>query len=195
MPFVGVLDEAANICRVRNLDSYYSHYGSRGIILLTILQSWAQGEEVWGKIGMTKLWSAATITVYGGGVDDATFLGQLSDLVGSYEHQTRSRSTGRSGTTRSTQITQRPILTVDQLRGMRGRALLLASGTPPLLIKPCPWFTTASHAQVREAEAVPSRAPTRGPVINPHATSHAGSLGLPVAEAPRSTSIGTGQIR
>ena len=39
-PLVAVLDEAANICRFRNLDSYYSHFGSRGIVILTILQDW-----------------------------------------------------------------------------------------------------------------------------------------------------------
>ncbi len=160
VPFVGVLDEAANICRVRNLDSFYSHYGSRGIILLTVLQSWAQGEEVWGRVGMTKLWSAANTKIYGGGNDDATFLRQISDLVGSYEHTTASRSTGRGGTTRSTQTNQRPILTVDQLRGMRGRALVLASGTPPLLIQPQPWFRTDLKKKVRsaQADAVASRA-------------------------------------
>lgn len=32
-PLLGVLDEAANVCRWRNLPDLYSHYGSRGIIL------------------------------------------------------------------------------------------------------------------------------------------------------------------
>ncbi len=59
VPFVGVLDEAANICRIRHLDAYYSHFGSRGIVLLTVLQSWAQGAEAWGTHGMEKLWSSA----------------------------------------------------------------------------------------------------------------------------------------
>src|SRR5260221_111818 len=68
--FVAVLDEPANICRIRDLDSLYSHYGSRGIVLVTILQNWAQGEAAWGAHGMEKLWSAANIRLYGGGVDD-----------------------------------------------------------------------------------------------------------------------------
>ena len=53
---VGVLDEAANVCRWRELPNLYSHYGSRGIVLMTILQSWSQGVEVWGRDGMRKLW-------------------------------------------------------------------------------------------------------------------------------------------
>ena len=43
----------------------YSHYGSRGICMMTILQSWSQGVEVWGRDGMRKLWSAANVKVYG----------------------------------------------------------------------------------------------------------------------------------
>lgn len=39
LPLVAVLDEAANVCRWRDLPDLYSHYGSRGIVLLTILQS------------------------------------------------------------------------------------------------------------------------------------------------------------
>ncbi|WP_374754618.1 TraM recognition domain-containing protein [Arthrobacter sp. AFG20] len=40
---IGVLDEAANVCRWRELPNIYSHYGSRGIVLMTIPQSWSQG--------------------------------------------------------------------------------------------------------------------------------------------------------
>ena len=51
---MGVLDEAANVCRWRELPNLCSHYGSRGI-LMTLLQSWTQGVEVWGRDGMRKL--------------------------------------------------------------------------------------------------------------------------------------------
>ncbi|WP_291800952.1 TraM recognition domain-containing protein [Cellulomonas sp.] len=45
MPLVVVLDEAANVCRWSELPNLHSHYGSRGICGLTILQSWSQGVE------------------------------------------------------------------------------------------------------------------------------------------------------
>ncbi|RYZ29220.1 MAG: conjugal transfer protein, partial [Propionibacteriaceae bacterium] len=54
-PMLAVLDEAANVCRWRELPNLYSHYGSRGIVLMTILQSWSQGVGVWGEAGMNKL--------------------------------------------------------------------------------------------------------------------------------------------
>ena len=109
MPLVGVLDEAANVCRWRELPNLYSHYGSRGIVLMTILQSWSQGVEVWGADGMRKLWSASNVKVYGGGVSEAAFLEDLSRTIGDYDRassaaarrcSTRSRPTGPRRTPR-----------------------------------------------------------------------------------------------
>ena len=101
MPLVVVLDEAANVCRWPELPNLYSHYGSRGIVLMTFLQSWSQGVDVWGRDGMRKLWSAATVKVYGGGVADADFLEDLSRLIGDYDepHVHRSRTPAGRTTT------------------------------------------------------------------------------------------------
>ena len=159
VPFVGVLDEAANICRIRHLDAYYSHFGSRGIILLTILQSWAQGAEAWGDKGIEKLWSSANARIYGGGVDDPAFLRRLSDLIGTAErlHRTASIGHGRRTITRTTQ--DKPILTPAELRELpQGRAVVFASGTPAVLTHPIPWWegphaTTIQTALAQTGEA------------------------------------------
>ncbi|MGK5557794.1 type IV secretory system conjugative DNA transfer family protein [Actinomadura kijaniata] len=144
IPMVGVLDEAANVCRWKDLPDLYSHYGSRGIPLLTILQSWAQGVEVWGEHGIAKLWSAANIRVYGGGVSDSKFLGDLVAYVGEFEPVTYSTTvqSGRGAHSRSTSASTRPekILDVADLFAMpRGRALVLPSGAPPVLVRTLPW--------------------------------------------------------
>uniref|UniRef100_UPI001EF649C2 type IV secretory system conjugative DNA transfer family protein n=1 Tax=Frankia sp. Cj3 TaxID=2880976 RepID=UPI001EF649C2 len=60
-----MLDEAANICKIADLPRLYSHLGSRGLVTITILQSYRQGVGVWGEQGMDALWSAATITFVG----------------------------------------------------------------------------------------------------------------------------------
>jgi type IV secretory pathway TraG/TraD family ATPase VirD4 len=84
-PLVVVLDEAANVCRIGDLPELYSHFGSRGIIPITILQSYRQGEVVWGRDGMDALWSAATIKLVGAGIDDARFAEDLSRLIGEHD--------------------------------------------------------------------------------------------------------------
>jgi type IV secretory pathway TraG/TraD family ATPase VirD4 len=148
-PLVGVLDEAANVCRWRDLPDLYSHYGSRGIVLMTILQSWSQGEEVWGRAGMNKLWSASNVAIYAGGVKEEEFLERLSRLIGSYDKETRSVSrrsgsggawsTGSAQTSR--QLTRERILEVDDLGALpKGRAVVLSSGNRPTLVKTIPWM-------------------------------------------------------
>lgn len=151
VPMVGVLDEAANVCRWRDLPDLYSHYGSRGIVLMTILQSWSQGVEVWGEAGMKKLWSASNIAVYGGGVKEKAFLDEMSTLIGSYDKQTRSVSTGKGHRTVSEQLTREQIMDVSDLAALpKGRAVVFASGSRPTLIATQPWMT-GKHADAVKA--------------------------------------------
>lgn len=153
-PLIGVLDEAANVCRWRELPNLYSHYGSRGIVLMTILQSWSQGVEVWGESGMKKLWSAANIKVYGGGVSEAAFLEDLSRMIGDYDRLSSSTSYGRGQRTVSQQLHRERILDVADLAALpKGRAVVLASGSRPTLIRTQPWMTGPHAAQVRASIA------------------------------------------
>lgn len=153
-PLLGVLDEAANVCRWRNLPDLYSHYGSRGIVLITILQSWSQGVDVWGESGMRKLWSAANIKVYGGGVSEAAFLDELSKLVGDHDRVLSSLSYGRGHRSVSKQLHRERILDVADLAGLpRGRALVLASGSRPTLIKTRSWMHGPHAPRIRASVA------------------------------------------
>ena len=150
-PMVCVLDEAANVCRWRELPNLYSHYGSRGIVIMTILQSWSQGVEVWGESGMKKLWSAANMKVYGGGVSEASFLEDLSRTIGDYDRLSSSTSYGRGQRTVSQQLHRERILYVADLAALpRGRAVVLASGNRPTLIRTQPWYT-GPHADAVKA--------------------------------------------
>ncbi len=150
VPLLCVLDEAANVCRWKDLPDLYSHFGSRGIVLMTMLQSWAQGVSVWGDDGMTKLWSSASIRVYGGGEVDPRFLDTLSQLIGDYEARTTSVNVqrGRAGsrsTTTSTRVER--ILDVSDLAALpMGRAVVFASGSRPILVQTEPWYA-GPHAQ------------------------------------------------
>ncbi|MDF1480338.1 TraM recognition domain-containing protein [Leifsonia sp. H3M29-4] len=153
-PMLLVLDEAANICRWNNLPDLYSHYGSRGISIITILQSWSQGVEVWGRDGMQKLWTAANAKLYLGGVDEEQFLAALSQLVGEFEVSARSTSRSSQGVTNSFQARRERILDVSDLRAMpRGRALLLYSGTPAILVRTVPWMNGPHAGAIRAAIA------------------------------------------
>ena len=160
VPLVAVLDEAANVCRWHNLPDLYSHYGSRGIVIMTILQSWSQGVDVWGRDGMRKLWSAANVKVYGGGVSETEFLGELSQLIGETDTDTVSTSRSRGARTTSRSLRRERILDVSYLGAMpRFRAVLFASGAPPVLVRTLPWMDSPAAPAIRASIAAhdPSR--------------------------------------
>ncbi len=158
VPLVGVLDEAANICRWRQLPDLYSHYGSRGIPLLTLLQSWSQGAQVWGQTGMRKLWGASNVRVYGGGAAEEEFLSDLEKLIGEYNRlvasPSRQRAPGGGSTSTSWQLTPTPILTVADLAALpRDRIIVMPSGAPPVLAERVYWWNTRQAAEIRESIA------------------------------------------
>jgi type IV secretory pathway TraG/TraD family ATPase VirD4 len=142
VPLVAVLDEAANVCRWGALPDLYSHYGSRGVCLHTILQSWPQGVEVWGKEGLSKLWNAANLRIYGGGSADPEFLESLTKIIGDFDLLTRTASSGgKMGSSRQLSSRREKILDVADLAAMpRGRLIVIPSLGKPALAKPQPWF-------------------------------------------------------
>ncbi|WP_104135171.1 type IV secretory system conjugative DNA transfer family protein [Cryobacterium sp. Y62] len=136
VPLLGVLDEAANVCRWHGLPDLYSHYGSRGIVLMTILQSWSQG------------------------VKEPEFLNELSQMVGDYDKHTTSTSVGRGNRSTSHQVQRERTLDVADLGALpRGRAVVFASGAPATLIETVPWMRGPQADAVRASIAAhdPSR--------------------------------------
>lgn len=154
VPMLGVLDEAANVCRWHDLPDLYSHYGSRGIVLMTILQSWSQGVQVWGRDGMRKLWSASNVAVYGGGVKEPEFLNELSQMIGDYDRRTTSTSLSRGTRSTSHGVQRERTLDVADLGALpRGRAVVFASGAPATLVETVPWMNGPHAAALRASIA------------------------------------------
>lgn len=159
-PMLFILDEVANVVRFRDLPDLYSHYGSRGMPILSFLQSWSQGVEVWGETGMTKLWSASNVAIYGGGARDDTFTTSLSNMIGTYDVQKWSTSRSRTGSTRSQSWTKEPILTVSELVALpRHRAIVLSSGNEATLIRTVPWMN-GPHADAIKASTAANQPPS-----------------------------------
>lgn len=168
-PLLGILDEAANVCRWKALPDQYSHYGSRGIILMTILQSWSQGVEVWSLEGMRKLWSASNVKIYGGGVSEVAYLDELSRLIGQYSYINVSRSHSKHGSSSSRQENKDEILSVADLTALpRFRAILLASGAPATMIETIPWMNGPHAQKVKESLAAPKQQPQEPVTVPAH---------------------------
>ncbi|MGW0996655.1 type IV secretory system conjugative DNA transfer family protein [Streptomyces sp. NPDC002523] len=163
-PMTAVLDEAANVCRISDLPDLYSHLGSRGVNIVTLLQSYRQGVRVWGEPGMDALWGAATIKLLGAGLDDADFVEKVSRLVGEHDVSTVSYSKSKDGRSRSTSYRLERILPADRIRALpKGTALLLATGIRPALIRLRPWYAEPGADRIQaaaqaEVKAITARA-------------------------------------
>lgn len=139
-PLMAVLDEAANVCRWKDLPDVYSHYGSRGIIISSFFQSWSQGVEAYGENGMQKLWSAANIRAIGKGLSEKEFLPFASSLIGDHDVVKRSSSAQKNGRSVTTSVQRERIFETSDLAALPdARAILMASGMPAALIKLTHW--------------------------------------------------------
>jgi type IV secretory pathway TraG/TraD family ATPase VirD4 len=154
-PLLAVLDEAANICKISDLPQLYSHFGSRGILPIAILQSYPQGAAVWGEHGMNALWSAATIKLIGAGIDDPKLAEDLSRLAGEHDVPVGSMTRDGSGLASWQTSTRRQrILEAADIRALpKGTALLLATGLPVAMIDLQPWYTGPDAAAITVAAA------------------------------------------
>ena len=162
-PVRAVLDEAANICPIRNLPDLYSYFGSMSIQVTSFLQSYQQGVAIWGRSGMDKLWSAATIKLIGAGVHDPEFCEHVSRLIGDHDVPTYSDQRGRGGGSSSVSTRRDRILSAADVAALpKTKAVLISSGRKPGLIDLMPWyvekdadtisgFASEAGAQVREA--------------------------------------------
>lgn len=160
VPMMVVLDEAANVVRWPDLPDLYSHFGSRGIVISTFLQSWNQGVVAWGRDGMEELWSAANLRVIGAGVAQADFLTNISRLIGDHDiirHDVSSSGKGGglfdSGRSTSTRLQREPIFEPAELASLpRGRAVMLSSGAPAALVELRHWSACDYADDVRASE-------------------------------------------
>ncbi|MFF7987725.1 type IV secretory system conjugative DNA transfer family protein [Streptomyces sp. NPDC007901] len=174
-PMTAVLDEAANVCRISDLPDLYSHFGSRGINVVTLLQSYRQGSRVWGEAGMDALWSAATIKLLGAGLDDADFVEKISKLVGQHDVRTPSYSKSKDGTSRSYSYRQDQVLPPDRIRALpKGTALLLATGVRPALIRLRPWYKEPGADLISAAAKAETAAITERATRAWYGSSHSG---------------------
>ena len=155
VPFVAVLDEAANTVLWDELPAKYSHYGSKGICVLTILQSYTQGEARWGAEGIGTMWGSANVKLYGGGSADARFLRDLQELIGTvYIRQgSLTHNTGGAGPASrsySQSVHQVPILDVSDLTSLpKGYVVLFSSGVRATLGTFTGWWTQPYAEQVQ----------------------------------------------
>ena len=136
-----LLDEAANICPVRELPAWCSTCPSHGITLLTVWQDRSQQRLRYGREGAETVWNNSGAKVVLSGLADAA-TAEVTHLLGEEDYERLGSSTDAANGRRSvSQHTMtRRLVSEDALRRQQpGQGLLVYKDLPPMRLALRPW--------------------------------------------------------
>lgn len=150
-PLLCVLDEAANVAPLPELDGLASTGAGKGIQLVTVFQDLAQVEARYGKRALTIVNNHAA-KVFASGIGDPSTLDYISQVVGDAEFRQRSETAGEQGRgSATTSSTYRALAPANVVRGARpGSALLVYGHLPPAQLSLRPWFNDRALRELVE---------------------------------------------
>ena len=165
-PLLLVLDEAANIAPIRDLDTLASTAAGYGVQLVTIFQDLAQIHARYGERAATVVNNHRAKIVLSGISDPAT-LEYASKIIGEADVGESSVTTdGRGGRSTTRALRERRLLTDAELRRLRPQeGVLIYAHLQPARLRLRPWFIDAGlrRRAVRPRESRGSwRLPCRG---------------------------------
>jgi type IV secretion system protein VirD4 len=138
-----VLDEAANIAPLPDLDVLAATGAGQGVQLLTIFQDLAQAQDRWGRERADTIVNNHRAKIIGAGVSDARTLETVGRLLGDQQvpQESSTAGDGRASTTRS--MSWRALAPPNVLRESEvGSAVLIYGTLPPARIRLRPWFAS-----------------------------------------------------
>ena len=149
-----LLDEAANICPVRELPSWCSTCPSHGITLMTVWQDRSQQRLRYGREGAETVWNnSAAKVILSGLADQAT--AEVTSLLGEEEHQRLGSSVDLAGARRSVsaQTMTRRLVSEDSLRRQKlGQGLLIYKDLPAMRLSLRPYYEDRKLKALQEAK-------------------------------------------
>jgi type IV secretion system protein VirD4 len=153
-PLLLLLDEAANIAPIPNLDEIAATGAGQGIQLLSVFQDLAQIGARYGRRSATIV-NNHRAKLIGSGISDPETLTWASRVIGAGEFEQRSQTAGERGRRSTTQSdTYRDLAPAGVLReGALSTAVLIYGCLPPAQIRLRPWFQEADLRRLREASS------------------------------------------
>jgi type IV secretion system protein VirD4 len=127
------LDEIGTIPKIESAEMLFSASRSRRVSIVAIIQSYAQLVKNYGKEGAAIIIDNCQDTVFGGFAPNSESAEILSKALGNRTIMTGSVSRGRNDPSQSLQMTQRPLMTPDELKAMpKGHFIVSKTGAYPM---------------------------------------------------------------
>ena len=130
------MDEFGTLPPISSAEMMYSASRSRRLSLVSIIQSYQQLEKNYGKEGAAIIQDNCQITIAGGFAPTSETAEIISRALGTRTVMTGSVSRSKNDPSQSLQMTERPLMTADELKSMnKGSFIVMKTGTHPFISK------------------------------------------------------------
>ena len=155
-PLLVVLDEAANIAPLQNLDQVASMGAGLGIQLVTAFQDLGQVEQVYGHHRATTVANNHRARILLPGVGDTSTLNYMSALIGDQVIETTSTSRDDMGARSTTDVEQlRPLAPPGWLRTLPdGQAVCVYGNLDPIRLQLRSWYEDKALGRLVDRHAI-----------------------------------------
>ena len=139
-------DEYGTLPKIESAEMMFSASRSRRLQIVPIIQSFAQLEKNYGKEGAEIIIDNTQLTIFGGFAPNSSSAEVLSKALGSRTVLTGSVSRSKNDPSQSLQMTERPLMTPDELKSMpKGQFVVMKTGFYPMKVKLKLFFNWGIH--------------------------------------------------
>ncbi len=129
-------DEFGSLPPISSAEVMYSASRSRKMSIVSIIQSYMQLQKNYGQEGKEIIKDNCQVTIAGGFAPTSETADEISNALGTRTVLTGSVSRSRNDPSQSLQMTERPLMTPDELKAMKkGSFIVMKTGAHPFISK------------------------------------------------------------
>ena len=129
-------DEFGTLPTIQSAEMMYSASRSRRLSIVSIIQSYQQLEKNYGKEGAAIIQDNGQLTIAGGFAPSSETADIISRALGTRTVMTGSVSRSKNDPSQSLQMTERPLMSADELKRMKkGSFIVMKTGAHPFVSK------------------------------------------------------------
>ena len=130
------LDEIGTIPKIDSIEMIFSASRSRRLSIVAIIQSLAQLEKNYDKLGAEIIVDNCQLSIFGGFAPNSETAETLAKNLGTQTILSGSVSRGKGESSQSLQMIERPLMTSDELKSMpKGQFIVMKTGSNPMRVK------------------------------------------------------------
>ena len=129
-------DEFGTLPKIQDAEMIFSASRSRRLQIVPIIQSFSQLDKNYGKEGEEIIVDNTQLTIFGGFAPNSPSAEVLSKALGTRTVMTGSVNKGKNDPSESLQMTERPLMSTDELKAMpKGQFVVMKTGAHPMKVR------------------------------------------------------------